>query len=595
MPGITGFVRAVSLAAPQATLDQMLGCMLHERFYASGSLLQPNLGLGVGWVNHPDAFCDGNPFWNPARDVCLVFWGEHFGVDEDDGVSSLLRQYETEGDGFLKRLNGVFSGLLLDLRKSKVILFNDRYGLGRIYYHESADGFYFSSEAKSLLRIFPGLRRLDWVGFGEFFSCGCALEGRTLFDGVQLLPPASAWTFDRGQPVQKGVYFNRATWENQPPIAAEEYFERLDTTFTRILPRYLRGKLKVGLSLTGGLDSRMILACKNALPSQMPCYTFGGPYRDCADVRLARQLADASGFGHDTIGVTDDFFKQFPDLARRAVCDTDGEMDVMGSVEVFVNRVARQIAPVRITGNYGSEILRGNVAFKPMPISTAMFERSFAAQVRRSAATYASAREGVPTSFIAFKQVPWHHHARFAVESSQLLPRSPYLDNEIVALAYQAPRDLSLNKSLALRFIESHDPSLAAIPTDRGVTGSRQAKAGRFASWCRELPPKAEYMMDYGMPQWLAKIDRFASATRWERIFLGRQKFYHFRVWYRDQLSDFVKETLLDRRALGRAYLDGRRVERMVNAHTSGWANHTLEIHKLITSELITRHLLEQN
>ena len=45
------------------------------------------------------------------------------------------------------------------------------------------------------------------------------------------------------------------------------------------------------MSLTGGLDSRMILAWAQAAPGSLPCYTFGGPYRDCADVRIARQLA----------------------------------------------------------------------------------------------------------------------------------------------------------------------------------------------------------------------------------------------------------------------------------------------------------------
>ena len=57
--------------------------------------------------------------------------------------------------GFLEKLNGWFSGVLLDLRAQKLVLFNDRYGVNRIYYHEDASGFYFSSEAKALLKILP--------------------------------------------------------------------------------------------------------------------------------------------------------------------------------------------------------------------------------------------------------------------------------------------------------------------------------------------------------------------------------------------------------------------------------------------------------
>lgn len=593
MPGITGFISHSPAAFRPEQLAPMLDCLRHEPFYQSGSVLQPTLGLAVGWTAHPGTLTATNPFWNETADIGIIFSGEHFPDGGNTNGPALIRSYEQAGDRFFEQLNGIFSGVLIDRRAARVVVFNDRYGLGRICYHETKDGFYFASEAKSLLKVLPHLRQLDLASFGEFFSCGCALQNRTLFAGVSLLPGASAWTFSPGKPVFKAKYFQREEWENQPRITAEEYYGKLHDTFTRILPRYTRGELPVALSLTGGLDSRMILACTAALPQRLPCYTFGGPYRECADLKLARQLANACGQPHQAIPVTPGFFAEFPVLAQQTVYGTDGGMDVTGAVEMFVNRVARGIAPVRLTGNYGSEILRANVAFKPMPVSQTIYHYDFASHVRQAAATYAAERNLSAISFIAFKQVPWHHHARLAVEQSQLIPRSPYLDNELVAVAYQAPADLSMNKSLAHRFIEQKHPGLARIPTDRGVVGSRQANAGRLAVWRQEFLPKAEYSMDYGMPQWLAKIDRFMSAFHWERLFLGRQKFYHFRIWYRDQLAGYVKEMLLDRRTLGRPHLDGKRVEQVVLAHTSGRANHTLEIHKLLTSELIMRHLVE--
>ena len=47
------------------------------------------------------------------------------------------------------------------------------------------------------------------------------------------------------------------------------------------------------------------------------------------------------------------------------------------------------------------------------------------------------------------------------------------------------------------------------------------------------------------MPQWLARIDHVLSPFRLERLFLGRHKFCHFRVWYRDALSRYVREVLV--------------------------------------------------
>ena len=65
----------------------------------------------------------------------------------------------------------------------------------RIYYHESKDAFYFAAEAKAILAVRPELRRMDPQGLGEFVACGSVLENRTLFEGIHVLPPASAWVF----------------------------------------------------------------------------------------------------------------------------------------------------------------------------------------------------------------------------------------------------------------------------------------------------------------------------------------------------------------------------------------------------------------
>ena len=62
--------------------------------------------------------------------------------------------YEAIGTECIEKLNGCFSGLLIDLRTSTIALFNDRYGLARLYYHEERGDLYFASEAKALLEVF---------------------------------------------------------------------------------------------------------------------------------------------------------------------------------------------------------------------------------------------------------------------------------------------------------------------------------------------------------------------------------------------------------------------------------------------------------
>jgi asparagine synthase (glutamine-hydrolysing) len=594
MPGIVGLIQAGPVAQRERALAQMLHGMMHESFYASGSWQMETLHTGVGWVCHPGAFSDGMPAWNETHDICLVFWGEHFaGTGAHSTAASLVRLYEQHGAKFFGMLNGVFHGLVLDLREKKAVLFNDRYGLARLYFHESADGFYFAAEAKSLLKVLPRLRRLDARALGEFFSCGCALQDRTLFEGVSLLPAGAMWTFRPGVPPKKESYFNRRDWEEQPALSPEDYYAKLRETFQRILPGYLGGPNRVALSLTGGLDSRMIAAAAHAPAGTLPTYTFGGQYRDCADVTLSRQIAKVCRQTHQVIPIYGELFAQFPDLAGRSVYYSDGAMDVTGGVELFANRQARQIAPVRLTGNYGGEILRGYVAFKPGELGEGIFDPGFVPSVRRAAATFEEERKMSPTAFIAFKQVPWHHFGRSMVERSQIVVRSPYLDNDLVRLVFQAPMDSALGKELMQRLIAGYDPALARIPTDRGRARPPAGVPARLWQWGQEFLPRAEYAYDYGMPQWMARIDGMLAPFHFERLFLGWQKFAHFRVWYRDQLAGYVQDMLLDSRSLSRSYLNSQAVERMTRDHVRGRGNYTLEIHKLLTAELIHRQLLE--
>jgi len=105
----------------------------------------------------------------------------------------------------------------------------------------------------------------------------------------------------------------------------------------------------------------------------------------------------------------------------------------------------------------------------------------------------------------------------------------------------------------------------------------------------QEFTFKAEYAYDYGMPQWVAKADHLLSPLHLERLFLGRHKFLHYRVWYRDVLAQYVREMLLDPLTLSRPYLERKSLETIVSGHLRGDRNYTTAIHKMLTLELLQR------
>jgi asparagine synthase (glutamine-hydrolysing) len=607
MPGIVGIISQRPSKEYSPLVESMVKCLKHEPFYADGTYINEELGLWGGWACHEGAFDDCLPIWNEKKDICLLFSGEDFADQADidavrvrghecgsNNASYLVHLYEEMGCESLGKLNGWFSGVLLDFRERKLVLFNDRFGVNRLYYHEDASGFYFSSEAKALLKILPATRQINLRSLGEVLSCEAVLENRSLFSGISLLPGGSSWVFSRGAPLKKKTYFKKEAWENQPELSESDFYEKLKETWARVLPKYFRGKQSIGLSLTGGVDSRMILAWAPRSSGTLPCYTWGGTYRDCADVKIARRTAKLCQQPHNTILVGTDFLSRFSDLAERAVYISDGTMDVTGSIDLYVQRLARQIASVRLSGVCGGEILRRLVMFGPNPPQPGIFDAELEQSFRGAAATYAGELRGHRLSFTSFKQAPWYMASKFSVERSQLTYRTPYFDNDLVALAYQTPATL-LHNGPALRLIADGNPALGKIGTDRGIAFRSIPGVTQALHWYQEFTFKAEYAYDYGMPQWLARLDHFFAPLRLEKLFLGRHKVAHFRVWYRDELSRWLREMLLDSKARSRSYLRPNSLEKILKAHSSGQRNYTFEIHKILTLEFIQRQLIELN
>jgi asparagine synthase (glutamine-hydrolysing) len=605
MPGIVGLITKMPREWAEPQLLRMVKSLCHEPFYTSGVWIDESLGVYVGWAERRGSFSEGMPLSNEQGDVNLVFSGEEFPDPgtarrlkekghnlSPKGPSYLVHLYE-EDSNFPKSLNGRFQGLLLDRTRETATLFNDRYGMNRVYYHESKEAFYFAPEAKAILAVRPELRKADARSMGEFVSCGCVLENRTLFEGIRVLPPASAWVFRRGALEKKSAYFEEREWEEQSPLELEAYYQKLREVFSANVHRYFNGSQPVAMSLTGGLDSRMILAWQEPSPGSLPCYSFGGPFRESQDVLLARRVAGACNQPHKVIPVGSDFLTKFSRYAERTVYLTDGCVELCHSPDLYVNELAREIAPVRMTGNYGGEVLRRVRAFKPVPPVTGLFRPEFLTQVQGCWSTYQSLLHTNPLTFAVFRQAPWHHYGLLALEQTQLSLRSPFLDNDFIQTVFRAPESASLSNDVCLRLIAEGNPTLLQIRTDRGLAGNHGSPSREISRGLLEFTFKAEYAYDHGMPQWVAQIDHLLSPLHLERLFLGHHKFYHFRIWYRDALSKYVQEMLLDPRTLSRPYVERHGLETIVRSHLKGNRNYTDAIHKLLTLELTHRLFLD--
>jgi asparagine synthase (glutamine-hydrolysing) len=604
MPGIAGIISRESPEKCQRLVNAMVTTMRHEKFYKSRTYSAPDLGIYCGSVALENSFAESQVYFNEEKNVALIFSGECVLDSEikielersgravgDEKAGWLPLLYEKQGRNFFKNLNGLFGGLLIDRRRRKALLFNDRYGIQRIYFHESNGNFYFASEAKALLRILPGLREFDSGGVAQFLAFGCTLDWKTLFRGVEILPGGALWVFENGD-CRKGNYFSPETWENQPQLEAAEFESQFQATLKKILPRYFETDSKIGIALTGGLDTRMIMACREKNGHSPACYTFTGERGETLDDRIAAKVAAASGLEHKLLRLGGDFFSDFAAHADKAVFATDGCAGIFNAHEIYFNRLAREIAPTRLTGNYGGEILRGVSTFKPVSLAPELFNSGSREKIN-SQAQKLSANKTRTTTFAAFEEIPWNLFGNLAAGRSQVNFRTPYLDNELVALACRAPEQLRNSSLPAMRFVKENHEILGQIPTDRGFSGGNSGLKFLWNRAFSEVTFKLDYYNSEGLPRLLSPFDHaFRNAASHLGI-SGMHKFLQYGNWFRGKLAPYVNEILASRRTRQNDFWNPVFLKHMAAEH-SGGKNYSREINAVLTLEAVERLLFRE-
>ena len=199
-----------------------------------------------------------------------------------------------------------------------------------------------------------------------------------------------------------------------------------------------------------------------------------------------------------------------------------------------------------------------------------------------------------PLTKVVSEGIPWYEFGRVAVEQSQLTLRTPYMDNSLVKLMFQAPWQIRAAGNLQEQYVKDKTPELSVLPTNLGRFVSNSQTITRLLNfWFRALF-KVEYIYLFATPHWLTHIDRMLEKLRLEKILAGRQKWEGYRIWIKTEFPDFVRETLLNPGAHYTSFFEKSTVERMVTRHLAGTHNYLNEINKVLTTELIFSELIRQ-
>jgi asparagine synthase (glutamine-hydrolysing) len=596
VPGLAAIVGQGRAEQRALRLSGMVSTMRHEPYYVTGELCVPEMGVWAGWTAHPGSFASQVSAYRHPDGSALLFCGECFPAAAGQAANTpgaperlaaaVIEGCRERGPDYLRSLNGLFSGILIDRTQRSCLFFNDRFGSERLYRHESDGTLWLASEAKAILHACPGTRRLDSEAVGQLLKFGSVLDSRTLFRGIELVPGGSAIVVTgSGEPSDRR-YFRPEEWEGLPSHSMENFTARLAETLASIVPRYLQGDQPIGMSITGGLDTRMIMA---ALPEGVPplrCYTFGGLSGETLDERIGRQVAERCGFTHETLRVDRQWLDHFSDALDRTVWISDGTAGAITAHEIHLTRLGRLVAPVRVTGNYGSEVLRGMSTLKPW----APPEGFLSADFGRILGAVEPPAHAHPITRAAFREVPLHLFGSLAVGRSQVTFRTPYLDNELVELAYRAPPEALRSAEPSLRAVAHLSPALAAIPTDRGVVLGQDGLVGFTRRASAAVAFKLDYLDKEGLPDALWPMELLLAPLRRTPL-LGQHKYLAYRRWFRHELNGYIAATLANADELDE-FVDPTWRRTAAQRHAAGRENLLRPIGAAIMLAAVQRRLL---
>jgi asparagine synthase (glutamine-hydrolysing) len=305
---------------------------------------------------------------------------------------------------------------------------------------------------------------------------------------------------------------------------------------------------------------------------------------------LARRIAKLAKQEHAVLNLQPDFLTDFGAHAEKTVYVGDGYSEVALAHELYLTQAARKISKARVTGNFGSEILRGMSTFKEIGLGAEYLDTLGidTANVREQWSSEAEANRAV---FAIFKEIPWKLTAVSRLAKSQLSLRSPFLDNAVLKLACHYPTLVGSDSRLPVSLVGPGYPELLRVETDRGDagTGGRVRKALRRAFYSGTF--KLDYLLTEGLPSFPPILSDIVSA---DHILPIRHKFLEYRRWFRGPLRAYVEDTLGGGQTFVSGLFGKKLVARTLAANVSGRRNVLPEISTLLTLELIDKRLMRQ-
>jgi asparagine synthase (glutamine-hydrolysing) len=509
-------------------------------------------------------------------------------------------------------LEGEFVAVVYDEPAGEVLVVNDRFGLYPHYCVHGAFGFALAPEIKALPAV-PGFEaRLDITAVSQFVRYQQLLGDRTWFEGAWVLPPASLlrirvadWHLDRTR------YWDLGSVQEQSSITFRDAVDEGIRRVERSVDKRIDGHLRVGVYLSGGLDSRLLAGLAHG-KVQQTTFTYGAA--GCRDVVIAAQIAAALGTDHRWFPLRDGTWVL--DHAARHLSVTEGLHGWHHAHGISTLQDARREEIPWLSGWEGGTVLGGTLDhYRDAPYrqptdhptllqnfhhglcmrftwpgltdeeASALLNTAAGTQLRERAReslsidlnTTASSRPDLRADVFYIRNV-----VRRSLQMQVVLARSelhvscPFFDYDLIDFLYALPNRIRTNPLFRRTVLTQRVPHLAAIPRDRDLRPPHTGR-GHVLS------------------------DRVRRAGRRLRQHLGARQpesptlYADYEHYLRTDLREWAEDLLLRPRTILSEFFEPRVVRQLWDLHVSGRQLWTIgKVAPLMTLELFLRALADE-
>lgn len=323
----------------------------------------------------------------------------------------------------------------------------------------------------------------------DVYTTGYPLDGRTLFNQVCFMPGGHSFALNTS-----GSQDLQSIWDppqdSQPFADWTSYLQSQEAAFKSAISNLrLSGSL---LSLTGGIDTRAILALVAGTGGPLTAYTTSGSSRLSLDARLAKRLCRAYGISHSVVTLDNNFLRSLPDLTLAVSLLSGGLSSVEQAHEVYVYEQLRGLGSTRISGYLGNQLGRGGVeqvATRGGDIYVLAEPHRHAAENRKKAHWLTQAFEKTHYSLprlLIQHEVPFSSVANYAIGSYFMEQQSPYASRRLIELAFRCPIDSNRPRVFSATLARINDVRHRFLGHSVGRSFQRRliTAAGGFAAEC---------------------------------------------------------------------------------------------------------------